>query len=70
MEWEWLTGQVARLPAAEAPLSADVGLVQTDGMLWIYDVGASPAAADAINGLPGKKTVVLSHFHPDHMGNL
>ena len=70
MEWEWLTGQVARLPATEAPLSADVGLVQTDGMLWIYDVGASLAAADAINGLPGKKTVVLSHFHPDHMGNL
>lgn len=70
MEWEWLSAQVAHLPATEAPLSANVGLVRTDGMLWIYDVGAAPAAAAEVNALPGKKTVVLSHFHPDHMGNL
>ena len=70
MEWEWLSAQVAHLPATEAPLSADVGLVRTDGMLWIYDVGAAPAAAAEVNALLGKKTVVLSHFHPDHIGNL
>lgn len=70
MEWEWLTGQIGYLPATEEPLSADVGLVQTGERTWIYDVGAAPAAAAAVNALPGRKTVVLSHFHPDHMGNL
>ena len=70
MKWEWLTGQVGYLPATESPLSADVGLVRTDEMLWVYDVGSTPDVTAAVNALPGKKTVVLSHFHPDHMGNL
>lgn len=70
MEWEWQTGQLGWLPATEAPLSADVGLVRTEGGVWIFDVGSTPEAAAAINGLPGKKRVVLSHFHPDHTGNL
>lgn len=70
MEWEWLSGQVAYLAATRTPLSADVGLVRTEAMLWLYDVGSTPDAAAAINGLPGKKCVVVSHFHPDHMGNL
>ena len=70
MKWEWLTGQVGYLPATESPLSAAVGLVRTDEMLWVYDLGSTPDVAAAVNALPGKKTVVLSHFHPDHMGNL
>lgn len=70
VEWNWLTRRVGFLPATAQPLSADVGLVRTDEMLWIYDVGCTPAVEQALNALPGKKSVVLSHFHPDHTGNL
>ena len=52
------------------PLSADVGIVQGEGSLWIFDVGSSDETATAINALPGKKIVVLSHFHADHAANL
>ncbi len=59
-----------RVPAAEGPLSADVGLVETADGFWLYDVGQSPAACAAIAALPGRRTAVISHFHPDHAGNL
>ena len=65
-----LTENIAWLPATEDPLSADVGIVQSGDRLWIYDVGASREAAETINALPGRKTVVLSHFHADHAGNI
>ncbi len=58
------------LSAAEHPLSADVVLIQEPDYVCIFDVGSSGEARLAIESVPGKKLVVLSHFHPDHTANL
>lgn len=70
MEWRQITDEISYIPASERPLSADVGILRCGGELWIYDVGNCRESADRINGLEGRKTIVLSHFHPDHAGNL
>ncbi len=56
--------------AAEEPLSADVGVIQGDKYIWVYDVGSSEAAAACVQSLQQPKKVILSHFHPDHTTNL
>lgn len=66
---------ISYLPASRKPLSSDVVFVRqtlSDGetVTWIFDVGSSKKAADAINSVEGKKNIVLSHFHPDHVLNL
>lgn len=65
-----ITDKIACLPATEAPLSADVGIIRCDDRLWIFDVGSSDEAVAAVNALEDKKNIVLSHFHPDHTGNI
>lgn len=70
MKMRRITDRIAYLPATEAPLSADVGLIRCDDGLWVFDVGCSDEAVLAINGLEEKKSIVLSHFHPDHSGNI
>lgn len=70
MEIRRIADQIFYFPATEKPLSADVGFICCGEELWIFDVGASEEAAAAVNGLPGRKNVVLSHFHPDHTGNI
>lgn len=54
----------------EEPLSADIGVIQGDKYAWIYDVGCSDEAAACIQSIQKPKQVILSHFHPDHSGNL
>ena len=70
MEMKRITDRIACLPATETPLSADVGIIQCDDELWIFDVGSSDEAAAAVNALEASKNIVLSHFHPDHAGNI
>ena len=70
MELLKITDRISYLPHSESPLSADVGVIRCDDELWIYDVGSSEETATALNALPGRKNVVLSHFHPDHVGNI
>lgn len=70
MEMQKITEQISCFLAAESPLSADVGVIQCADGTWIFDVGSSEKAATAINAIPGQKNVVLSHFHPDHTGNV
>lgn len=70
MELKQITDRIFYIPAEEKPLSADVGIIRAEKELWIFDVGASEAAARVVNGLSGPKNVVLSHFHPDHTGNI
>lgn len=65
-----ITDKIACLPATEALLSADVGIIRCDDRLWIFDVGSSDEAVAAVNALEDKKNIVLSHFHPDHTGNI
>ena len=61
---------IYRFRATEEPLSADVGVIEGKGSTWLFDVGSSEAHLEAILSIPGEKTVVLSHFHPDHTGNI
>ena len=70
MELLKITDRISYFPHRELPLSADVGVIRCDDELWIYDVGSSEETATALNALPGQKNVVLSHFHPDHTGNI
>lgn len=70
MELLKITDRISYFPHRESPLSADVGVIRCDDGLWIYDVGSIEETTAALNDLPGHKNVVLSHFHPDHTGNL
>ena len=70
MEMKKITEDIFYIPATSHPLSADVGIIRRKDELWIFDVGSSEEAAAIVNGLPCRKNIVLSHFHPDHMGNI
>lgn len=65
-----LTDAIICFPAGEQPLSANVGIVRGERYIWLFDVGASDAAAAYLNALDGEKNVILSHFHADHTANL
>ena len=70
MERIYIAEYLSYWKATEAPLSADVGVIEGASGVWLYDVGNSEKTAAEINALPGRKNIVLSHFHPDHIGNL
>ena len=65
-----LTENISVLPASSNPLSADVGIVYGRERVYLYDVGANEYSMNYINGIDKKKSVILSHFHKDHMGNI
>lgn len=69
-QWIPLTPEIRYLPFTASPLSAQVVLVEGREHLWLFDVGASSDALEALQALPKKPRVILSHFHPDHMANL
>ncbi|MBR3610431.1 MAG: hypothetical protein IKL57_03050 [Oscillospiraceae bacterium] len=61
---------ISYIKASENPLSADIGIIEGEKFLWIFDLGADESAAEFLNGIKKRKNAVISHFHPDHMGNL
>lgn len=65
-----LTENISVLPASSNPLSADVGIVYGRERVYLYDVGANEYSMNYINSIDKKKSVILSHFHQDHMGNI
>ena len=67
-----ITPEIKYLPSIENPLSSDVVFIKPEGSdtTWIFDVGTSGEAAQFINQIEGKKNIVISHFHPDHIQNL
>lgn len=66
-----ITPYLSRLPAAEEPiLSADVFVIRGERRTYLFDVGQSGVAREMIAAIPGEKAAVLSHFHPDHTGNV
>ena len=67
-----ITSEISYLPSVENPLSSDVVFIKPSGSdtTWIFDVGTSAEAAQIINDIEGKKNIVISHFHPDHILNL
>ena len=62
-----ITDRITYLEATESPLSADVGIIRDNGRTWLYDVGNGEKYLSAAKG---EVHVVLSHFHPDHTGNI
>lgn len=62
-----INDKISYIEASDDPLSADIGIVKTDGGVWLYDVGNGE---NAISRLTGSYHIVLSHFHADHSGNI
>ncbi len=58
--------RISYIEATEDPLSADIGIIHCNGVIWLYDVGSDERR---IASLQGEYNVVLSHFHQDHAGN-
>ena len=58
---------ISYIEATEDPLSADIGIIKDGDATWLYDVGNGESS---IEGLGDEYSVVLSHFHQDHTGNL
>lgn len=65
-----LTPDISYLPPSNNPLSANVGIVRCQSQTFFYDAGSSAQAAQLIDETEGKKSMVLSHFHPDHTANV
>lgn len=70
MELKKITDNISYLPASEKPLSCDVVFIKTSQGTWIFDTGVNSTAAQLIQEVEGKKNIVISHFHPDHIFNL
>ena len=58
---------ISYVEATDNPLSADIGIAEGNDATWLYDVGNGDKP---ISGLNGNYNAVLSHFHPDHIGNI
>lgn len=56
--------------ATEKPLSADVGVVEGDKYIWLFDVGDGEEAYECIHSLSRPINLIVSHFHKDHIGNV
>ena len=65
-----ITDRISYIKATENPLSADVGIVEGDEFIWLYDIGTDESVPISLMIFEKPKNAVLSHFHPDHMGNL
>lgn len=61
--------KISYLPATENPLSADVGIIEGEKAVWLFDLGCGTAAEETINRIKKPKNAVISHFHPDHTAN-
>lgn len=70
MEVKRINEKIEYIKASMSPLSADVGIVKDGNNTFIYDVGRCRECIEYLNGLPGYKIVVISHFHGDHMENI
>ena len=65
-----LCERISYIKSSENPLSADVGMVEGERFLWLFDVGNNPDVTAFLNGINRPKNAVLSHFHADHIGGL
>lgn len=66
----FVADRISYIKATENPLSADVGIIEGEEFLWLYDVGNRPEVTHYLNSLAKPKCVILSHFHADHIGGL
>lgn len=64
---------ISYITPSESPLSSNVVVIEGSDDIWLYDVGNHPDVIELlqeINCDSKKMNIVLSHFHPDHIGNL
>lgn len=62
--------RICQIPASDEPLSADVFIIEGDEHYYVFDVGSNDGAYAALSALDKPMTVILSHFHRDHIGNM
>lgn len=65
-----ITDTISYLPSSRNPISCEIIFIRDGDTTWIFDTGMTKEGADAINAVPGKKNIVISHWHPDHTWNL
>lgn len=65
-----LAPDILHIPSSAEPLSSDVFIIKGDSRYYVFDAGSSDAACEAISALDKPVTVILSHFHRDHTGNM
>ena len=70
MNLERIASRIFRVPPVDEPLSSDAFIIEGEAQYYVYDVGASDAAYEAIAALDKPVTVILSHFHRDHTANM
>jgi len=58
---------ISYIPATSHPLSADIGIVTINDKKWIYDVGNNESINHLLTNID---SIVISHFHEDHLGNI
>ena len=64
-----ISDRISYFPAVEDPLTADVGIVEGNEFVWLFDLGPHPPALQTLQALNPSKPfcLALSHFHQDHM---
>lgn len=65
-----ISRRFCQIPAVSEPLSSDVFIIEGSEKYYVFDVGSSDAAFEAISALDKPVTVILSHFHRDHSANM
>lgn len=67
---ECIAPGILRVLPEEEPLSSDAFIIEGEARYYVFDVGASDAAYDAIRALDKPVMAIISHFHRDHTANL
>lgn len=64
-----ISDRISYFPAVEDPLAADVGIVEGNEFVWLFDLGPHTSALQTLQTLNPSKPfcLALSHFHQDHM---
>lgn len=65
-----ISHRIRQISAVSEPLSSDVFIIEGDTRYYVFDVGSSDEAFEALSALDKPATVILSHFHRDHTGNM
>ena len=66
MSIEKINEYISYIPAAEVPISSDVGIIYGKNCTYVFDVGSIPESLDFLHSLNGNVKIVISHFHADH----
>lgn len=70
MEQVKVTEHISYIQSSTEPLSAEVGIIEGEQYFYLFDVGNNNAVSEYLETLSKPKKIILSHFHPDHMGNI